>query len=42
MMEKGFDRHTTSTYLIALRGLEIIKNTKQLRKSVIDVFRGGR
>jgi hypothetical protein len=28
MMEKGFDRHTTSTYLIALRGLEIIKNNE--------------
>ena len=36
MMGKGFDRHTASAYLIALRGLEIIKNTKQLRKSVID------
>jgi predicted transposase len=26
MREKGFDRHTASAYLIALKGLEIIKN----------------
>ena len=26
MREKGFDRHTASTYLIALKGLEVIKN----------------
>lgn len=26
MREKGFDRHTASAYLIALRGLELIKN----------------
>jgi predicted transposase len=26
MMEKGFDRHTASAYLIALKGLEVIKN----------------
>ena len=24
--EKGFDRHTASAYLIALKGLEVIKN----------------
>jgi hypothetical protein len=36
MMGKGFDRHTVSAYLIALRGLEMIKNTKQLHKSVVD------
>ena len=28
MMEKGFDRHTASAYLIALRGLEVIKNNE--------------
>jgi len=27
MREKGFDRHTASAYLIALKGLEVIKNT---------------
>ncbi|BDB99649.1 hypothetical protein SACC_26660 [Saccharolobus caldissimus] len=26
MREKGFDRHTASAYIIALRGLEVIKN----------------
>jgi len=26
MREKGFDRHTASAYLIALKGLEVIKN----------------
>jgi len=26
MRERGFDRHTASAYLIALRGLEAIKN----------------
>ncbi|MFP3144672.1 MAG: hypothetical protein RXQ93_06640 [Caldisphaera sp.] len=28
MREKGFDRHTASAYLIALRGLEVIKNNE--------------
>ena len=28
MREKGFDRHTASAYLIALKGLEIIKNNE--------------
>ena len=30
--EKGFDRHTASAYLIALKGLKIIKNNELLRK----------
>jgi predicted transposase len=28
MREKGFDRHTASAYLIALKGLEVIKNNE--------------
>ncbi|MFP3234513.1 MAG: hypothetical protein RXR08_12910 [Sulfolobaceae archaeon] len=28
MREKGFDRHTASAYLIALKGLKVIKNNK--------------
>ena len=28
MRERGFDRHTASAYLIALRGLEAIKNNE--------------
>ena len=28
MREKGFDRHIASAYLIALRGLEVIKNNE--------------
>jgi len=30
--EKGFDRHTASAYLIALKGLKVIKNNELLRK----------
>ena len=26
--EKGFDRHTVSAYLIALKGLKVIKNNE--------------
>ncbi|MGC9227105.1 MAG: hypothetical protein ACP5HY_07450, partial [Caldivirga sp.] len=36
MREKGLDRHTASAYLIALRGLEAIKNNEQPRKRVTD------
>jgi len=36
MREKGFDRHMASAYLIALRGLEEIKNNGQLRKNTTD------
>jgi hypothetical protein len=28
MREKGFDRHTASAYLIALKGLKVIKNNE--------------
>jgi len=36
MKERGFDRHMASAYLIALRGLEEIKNNEQLRKNTTD------
>ena len=36
MRGKGFDRHTASAYLIALKGLKMIKNNEQLRKNVTD------
>jgi hypothetical protein len=28
MREKGFDRHIASAYLIALKGLKVIKNNQ--------------
>jgi len=36
MREKGFDRHTASAYLIALKGLKVIKITSSYVKNVTD------
>jgi hypothetical protein len=38
MREKGFNRHTASAYLIALKGLKVIKNNEKLRKNVTDIL----
>ncbi|BDB99964.1 hypothetical protein SACC_29810 [Saccharolobus caldissimus] len=32
-------RHTALDYLIVLRGLEVIKNSKQLRKNIADALK---
>ena len=37
MREKGFDRHTASAYLIALKGLEVIKKTNSYA-NVLQTF----